>query len=229
MTAYETFFILTNWISLYSIHKLFNLFFGDCKCNIKLKNMLFALYFIGFSLIILVTRVPIIMSIFNISIIFAISFSYKSTFKKKLLSCSFMYAIMIVIEILTSVAFGFWDLHGLKETTFASIPQLIFLRVFTLVIVHLMCRYVVSYKKDNALPSIYGWAFFIILFGSLYLFIAQLNTDNINPTMLFISGSILILINITMIVMDEKIYNVIQLENERNLFKERLTTLFKTH
>ena len=220
MSIYEIFYIATNIIYIFTVYKLFNLFFDKKSCNARMRNVILTFYFFAMSIIIFVTRVPIIMTIISVMFFFLLSLCYKSSFQKKLFSISFSYTIMIVIEILSGVVFGFFDISGLKNSTFNSISILIFIRVITLVIVYLLSKYIKSVRNNYEIPKIYYLAFFIVLFGTLYFFIAQLNNENITINSVAISSVILIIVNVTMVVMDEKIYNASILKNERNLLKQ---------
>ena len=221
MTVYNFFYIATNIIYIFSVYKLFNLFFKSKTCNILMRNIILILYFLTISTIIFFTRVPIIMTIIGIFFFFLLSLSYKSSLQKKLLSVSLIYSIGVVIELVVSAAFGFLDFSPTQNSTFNSVSILIFVRVITLVISYLLNRYVTSLKSDYIIPPIYYLGFCLVLFGSLYLFIAQLFNENITMNMLFISGSVLIIVNVIMIVMDEKIYHLIILENKNKLLQQQ--------
>lgn len=221
MSFYELIYILTNIIYVLTINKLFTIFFYKESCNLKVKNLVCFLYLITLGVIIFITRIPIIMLFVNILFLFLISLSYKSSFQKKIFSISFIYSIVLIIELISSASFGFFELSGLKDSTFNSVYILIFTRIISLVIVYLISKYKNSLKSEYNIPKIYYLAFFIILFGTLYLFVFGLDNQNITMKHIIISGSVLILVNITMIFIDEKIYKSIIIENEKSILKQQ--------
>lgn len=221
MTIYEALYITTNLIYIFTVFKLFNLFFDDKNCNKKMRNVILLLYFVVMSIMIFITRVPIIMTMIGILFLFLLSLCYKSLIQKKIYAISFIYAIIVVIELLTGVVFGFFELSANQDSTFNSISVLIFIRVITLVVAYLLSKYISSLKGDYDIPKIYYLGFFTVLFGTLYLFIIQLTNEYITINTIVISGVILILVNVVMIIMNEKIYNSIIHKNERNFYKQQ--------
>ena len=221
LSFYEFIYITTNIIYIFTISKLFEIFFDKKSCNLKIKNIACLGYFISLGVIIFITRLPIIMLIINILFLFIISLSYKSSFQQKIFSISFVYSIVLIIELISSVSFGFFELSGIEDSTFNSVSVLIFTRIVTLVIVYLISRYKNSLKKEYNIPKIYYLAFFIVLFGTLYLFIFGLDNKNITINHIMISGAVLILVNTTMIIVDEKIYNSIIITNEKKILEQK--------
>lgn len=215
--TYETIYIFTNLIYVFTISNFFKIFFDDKSCNKKLLYGLLPLYFIVVSVMIFITRIPVIMLATNVIFLFLISLSYKSSFQKKLMCISFIYVTGVIIELLSVAFFGYFEFSGIKDSTFNSIAVLIFIRVVTLIIVYIISQYKSSLSNNYNIPKIYYIAFFIILFGTLYLFMSQLSNDNITINHIIISGIILIVVNLTMIVIDEKIYKIIILENDKIL------------
>lgn len=221
MTLYEIVYITTNTLYIFATDKLFDIFFDKKNCNLKFKRIVYLMYFVVISSIIFVTRLPIVMLGINIVFLILISLNYKSSFQKKLLSISLIYSIGIIIETTSSVVFGFFKLSGIEDSTFNSISALIFIRIVIFVLACLMSKYKSLLKKEYKIPKIYYLAFFLMSFGTMYLFIAQLGNDNITINHILISGFILTLVNVTMIVIDEKIYYAIITENEKNILKQQ--------
>ena len=55
----------------------------------------------------------------------------------------------------------------------------------------------------------------------MYLFIGSLEKNNLSVYNVLIDGSILLIVNITMIIIDERIYNSIIISNEKNILKQQ--------
>lgn len=225
MPFYEITYISTNIIYIFTVYKLFQIFFDEETCKKKTKTILLSSYFIGLSSIIFVTRLPIVMLLLNLLFLFVISLTYKSSVQRKIISVSSIYSIILIIELLSSVSFGFIELSGTKDSTFNSISVLIFTRIITLALVYLMNKYITSLKKEYKIPKIYYLAYFVVLFGSLYLFTCALSSENITISHIIINGTVLITVNVTMILIDEKIYSAIILEHEQNILRQHNETL----
>ncbi len=221
MTVYEFFYIVTSPIYIFAVYKLLNLFFDDKQCNIKRRNILFLIYFIAMSVIVFITRLPLVNFAVSFTFHFLCANCYKASLKKKVFAASTVYAFGAALEFISSAIFGYVDFFVIIDNDFNSPPILVFVRVTMLVSSYILNRYVKSFKGDNDLPKIYYFAFFSILFGTLYLFLSQLTNEFITVNMIIINSIILIIVNVMVIAMDEKIYKAIVYKNERNLFKQQ--------
>jgi len=221
MLDYEIIHIVTNTIFTFAIYKLFHTFFNEDVYDRKIEKLSYLLYFVSSSALIFITRIPLIILIFTVSFLFIISLNYKSSIQKKIIVSSLIYAILFVIEILVSVSIGFIDISAVNSSTFNSVVGLILIRTITMIVAYLLNRYKSSSRKDFQIPKIYYFAFIIILFGTLYLFVTSLENDNLTIYKVLVSGAILITVNVTMIMIDEKIYNSIVATNEKNILKQQ--------
>lgn len=221
MLNYEIIHIVTNTIFTFAIYKFFYIFFDEDAYNKGLEKLSYILYFILSSISVFVTRVPINTLVFTLIFLFAISLNYKSSLQKKIIFSSFIYSILFVIEIITSVSIGFLDISAIQNSSFDSSVGLILIRTITMIVAYLISRYKMSIKKDFSIPKIYYLAFAIVLLGTLYLFVTSLENSKITLYNVIISGVILIAVNITMILIDEKIYNSIIAVNEKNILKQQ--------
>ncbi len=221
MLDYELTHIATNTIFTFSIYKLFHTFFNEDIYDRKIEKFSYLLYFILSSALIFITKIPLILLIFTISSLFIISLNYKSSLQKKIIISSLIYAILFVIEIVVSVSIGFIEISAVDNSTFNSVIGLILIRTTTMIIVFLLNRCKSSTRKDYSIPKIYYLAFIVILFGTLYLFITSLENDRLTIHNVIVSGTILIMVNVTMIIIDEKIYDLMITTNEKNIFKQQ--------
>lgn len=219
MVSYELVYTFTIFIHLFTIHKLVETFFHNKNCNVKVRNILYVLFFLALEVVLFTSSMAIFTLLVNIVFLFLISLCYKSSFQKRILSVSFVCSIGLVIEITSSILFGFEN-PGLKESTFDSIAILIFIRVFTLIVAYLINKYTDALKEEYIISKIYCVAFTIVLFGTLYLFVAQLTNAYITLMQIIVSGIVLMVVNVTMIMIDEKIYNSMIVEYRQNTLKQ---------
>ncbi len=226
MFTYEFVYIITNLLYIFITDKFFKIFFLENRCNKTLKNISYVLYFLTLSGLVFVTRLPIVLFVVNMFFLLLTSMSYQSSFQKKIYVISFIYSIGAVVELIAVAIVGYFQFSIFENIDFEHIPTLIVMRLFSFVIVHLIGKYKHSFEKDFAIPKTYYISFLIILFGTLYLFSCQLESD-ITISNVVISGFVLIAVNLTMILIDEKIYNSIILENESERLKQHNESLQK--
>lgn len=221
MTSYNLIFVITNTIYIYSVYLLSHAFFNQTTCNKMREKSILSIYFVAMTLIVFITRIPIVMLVLNISMILLLSFSYKVSVQKKIIYSSLIYSIMFIIELVIGVGIGFTDFSTQYDSEYNSVVGLVFIRVVTLIVAYVINRYKRTEKEDFTLPHVYYVAFIVILFGTLYLFVISLENDYITMRTILTSSIVLIVVNITMIFMDEKIYRGIVLEHEKNILNQQ--------
>lgn len=221
MLDYEIVHIGTSPIFTFAIYKLFHSFFEEQVDNKRSELLSYFVYTVLLSAIIFVTRVPLIMLVFNVVSLFLLSFYYQFSIHRKIVVTSLIYTILLLVEIIVSAGIGFLDISIYNNSSFNSIVGLILIRTITMIVAYLFSKYKSSKKNDYPLSPIYYLACTVILFGTLYLFTTSLENDNLTIYNILISGTILIIVNITMIIIDEKIYNAINSANEKNVLKQQ--------
>lgn len=221
MLNYEVVHIVTSPMYTFAIYKLFHSFFDEQVCNKKTEILLYCGYTVLQSAIIFFTRVPLLMLLFNLVSLFLLSFSYQSSIQKKIVATSLIYSVLLLVEIIVSTGIGFLDIEIYQNSSFNSIGGLILIRTTTMIVAYLVNRYKSSNENDYPLSKIYYLAFTVILLGTLYLFVTSLENASLTIYNVIISGVTLIIVNITMIIIDEKIYNAIILANEKNILEKQ--------
>ena len=221
MLNYETIYVTTSLIYIFSVNKLLEAFFCSDKQNKLARNIILPIFFLIISIMIFITRVPIVGFITNAILIFTLTLSYDTTFQKRLIYSSLTLSLGFVIELIFAVIYGYTDLSALQNSTFSSISGLIITRTILMIVAYLVNRYRISTKKHLAIPKLYYLAFSIVLTGTSYLFIASLGSNHITIDNIFLSGFILLAVNITMIVVDEKIYNSLIVSNEKKIVEQQ--------
>jgi hypothetical protein len=217
MQAYNITFILTNPIFVFAIFKLFRAFYDELAYSKKTEKINYLLYFIFISSIVFVTRIPIINLISTALFLFIISFNYKSSLQRKIIIPTLILSILFVVEMTVSVTIGYIDISIVNNSSFNSAVGLILIRVMTLIVAYLINRLIKTRNSNLKIPKIYYLAFTIIQMGSLYLYVASLESRNLSIQKILISGVILIIINLTMILIDEKIYHSIIIKSEKQM------------
>jgi signal transduction histidine kinase len=221
MLEYNIVYILTNPIFVFAIFKLYRTFYDELATSKGIEKVSYFLYFILVSVVVLVTRIPIINLILNAIFLLVISLNYKSSFQRKIIIPSLVLSILFAIEITVSVAIGYIDISAVNDSSFNSAVGLILIRVMTLIVAYLINKLMKTRNNNLKIPKIYYLAFTIIQMGSLYLYVASLESRNLSIQKILISGVILIIINMTMILIDEKIYHSIIIKSEKQMLKEQ--------
>lgn len=221
MLEYNIIHILTTPILIFSINKLMNTFFIDGAINKKIELITYLVYALATSIMIFITRIPIILLIFNICFLLIISFNYTFDVEKNIISVILIYSFVLVIEVLISYYLGFYVILLNSTSDFTSIIGLVLIRITIMIFSYLINKYKLLHKKDYEIPKTYYFGMIIILFGTLYLFVNSLDNTNLTLNKLLISSFILIVVNGTIINIDEKIYKSLILNSEQMVLKEQ--------
>ncbi|MEG0899686.1 MAG: GHKL domain-containing protein [Oscillospiraceae bacterium] len=221
MLDYNIIHILTAPILIFSIYKLMNAFFADGVHSKKAEIISYIAYLFSTSILIFLTRVPILLMFFNIISIFLISLNYIETLQKKIVTTIFVYSILIVIELVISVFIGFYEISIYENSEITSSIGLILLRTTTMILAYLISKYQVGTKKNFIIPQSYYIGFLIILFGTFYLFIESLNRDGLTIYGVGLRGFVLITVNITLMIIDEKIYKSLIIFSQQKILEQQ--------
>jgi len=221
MLEYNITYIITNPIFIFAIFKLFRTFFDELAYSKTIEKISYFVYFIFVLTIVFIIRIPIINLISTAFFLFIISFNYKSSLQRKIIIPSLILSILFVIEITVSVFIGYIDISAVNDSSFNSAVGLILIRVVTLIVAYLINKLMKARNNNLKIPKVYYLAFTIIQMGSLYLYIISLENRNLSIQNILISGVILIIINLTMIIIDEKIYYSMIVQSEKQMLKEQ--------
>ncbi|MGL4522399.1 MAG: sensor histidine kinase [Bacilli bacterium] len=137
------------------------------------------------------------------------------------MSALIIYATLFVIEILGAVSIGFSDISALENSTFDSVIGLILIRTASMIFAYLVSIHVKTLRSDYTIPRTYYFAIILVLFGTLYFFCISLETANLTMKDVLFRGLILVYINLTMIITDEKIYTAFLLANEKQILEQQ--------
>ena len=94
-------------------------------------------------------------------------------------------------------------------------------RTTTMILAHLIYKYKIIVKKEYPIPKTYYGGILVILFGTLYLFINSLDNSDLTMYRVIISAIILMIVNITLMFIDEKIYRALVLFSEQKILKQQ--------
>jgi len=122
---------------------------------------------------------------------------------------------------IVSVIFGYIDISIVNDSSFNSAVGIILIRVVTLIVAYLINKLMQARNNNLKIPKIYYLAFTVIQMGTLYLYIVSLESNNLSIQSILMRGAILIIINLTMILIDEKIYYSMVIQSEKQMLKEQ--------
>ncbi len=219
MSTYEVIFIISLPIYALAIKILCDIFFGK---KIKSKKIEFLLYFLLAAIIVVVfifVRIPIIFLSANFICFYFISCNYDSNLLKRVTYSLSICLFLFAIEIISASFIGFFELSAYKNSEFTSTIALVLNRVITLILAYTAYKYKKTERNNLSIPAYYYFAHIFILFGTMYLFLASLEHSGISQNKIMVSSIVVLLVNFMIIFLDEKIYELMFINMERNALK----------
>ncbi len=221
MLEYNLVHIVTAPMFIFAIFKLMRTFFTGEVYNKKMESVSYASYFLVTIALVFVTRVPLIVMIVNVFSILLISMNYVATPMKRVLRSLFVYSIGLIIELLVSLSITLYEIPIFEDSQFNSSIGLLLVRTIIMIVAYLIHKYALVSQKEYPLPKLYYFCILMISFGTLYLFIVSLDTGELSIGRVALSAVILIVVNVTLMLIDEKIYQSIILSAEQKILMKQ--------
>ncbi len=174
------FYIITNIFDVYIIYKFMSVFFNRKDANRKVEIISYALYYFIFTFLYLFLNIPIVTLISNIVLLFIVSFNYKTSLRRRILAIALIYIILISIESIVALIFGFLDFSILSQNTeFTSIAGMTTVKILLYITALSIGNYKNIKDKSNILYS-YWFAIFFIPLMSLFIILSIIEMATYN-------------------------------------------------
>jgi len=174
------FYIITNIFDVYIIYKFMSVFFNRKDANRKVEFISYALYYFIFTSVYLFLNIPIVTLISNIVLLFIVSFNYKTSLRRRILAIALIYIILISIESIVALIFGFLDFSIFSQNTeFTSIAGMTTVKILLYITALSIGNYKNIKDKSNILYS-YWFAIFFIPLMSLFIILSIIEMATYN-------------------------------------------------
>ena len=119
-TVYNIIYLISNFFTIFIIHRFMKLFFSDNDKGKLLTNIAYLSYFIVTSSAYLILDVPIITLALNWIIIFVISLTYESTMQKRMMFSTYILVFMLFPELIVAAATGYLHFSFFQTAAIAA-------------------------------------------------------------------------------------------------------------
>ena len=194
VNIYDLAYIIGNIFMTYVLYKFMKVFYTEKITNRKIEVGSYAIYFLMITLLHIFVKIPIILMISNIGLFFVITFNYKSSIKKRVLTSFLIYLILLCVEMIVVFATGYFNLELTIRNDYKSILGIIIIRIMSYIVVLSISNYK-NIRQGDIVPSIYWLCIVIIPVGTLYMLIRIFMDRNATSISLFISTVIVLMIN----------------------------------
>jgi signal transduction histidine kinase len=157
-----------------------SVFFNRKDANRKVEFISYALYYFIFTSVYLFLNIPIVTLISNIVLLFIVSFNYKTSLRRRILAIALIYIILISIESIVALIFGFLDFSIFSQNTeFTSIAGMTTVKILLYITALSIGNYKNIKDKSNILYS-YWFAIFFIPLMSLFIILSIIEMATYN-------------------------------------------------
>lgn len=221
MNSYDYVFLISNVLGTYTVFKFMCIFFERIKEKKIYEITSYIVYFLVSNIVHLVIHIPIVTFVTNIISFFLLTFNYKASIKRRIISTIYMYVILMSVELVMVVLSGYLDLSVFStDSQYSSIAGIISIKVLSYIVVLIIQNYK-NIKKGIDVPNSYWFSLFIIPIGTLYVTYLILESTNISNYNIVISISILLIINIIAFYLYDVLNSVYQDKIEKALLKQQ--------
>lgn len=207
-------FLISEVFQIYEAYLLMHCFFKECRVSGRVEFLTYAGLFAMMSVPYLVFGIPVINLICSYSGTVLVTFIYAGSFKKRFLSGTLLYIIMLMAECIVSVLSGYIDLDFFHSVEYYSIFGTICLPLAEFLIV-LIVRNFKNISEGETVPVAY-WIICVALpLLSVVLFCLFYWQEELQAVNLFSVASIIFVINIFVFYLYDHQIEAFRIKKER--------------
>lgn len=224
MTLYNTIYILNNIFMAFVLYRFLSIFYNK-KCTASIIEFCgYAGYAVIISLTVFFDTPPLVYMLLSLGYTFLLTFLYKGILVKRVLSTILIYTIMTGIESLISMLSGYYTIQLFVPLKYNSSISITVISISTFGLV-LILENLKDLKEGRETPFSYWLAIIFVPISTIYLLLftsAQLYQDGeINPWLMILNNIVILLINILVFYIYNKIARLAALEGENNLIMQQ--------
>lgn len=195
ISAYNVIYICANIFSTYVLFKFMRIFYDTRNKNKRIELLSYSIYFLLITFIHLKINVPIIMMVCNLIFLFILSWNYKASISKRIVSTLFIYFMLMSIEAIVGLLTGYFQFSIYYKNDYLSIWGLIGVKVISYMVVIILDNQK-NIKKGTQIPIIYWISIIMIPFSSLYISQLLFRALNLSLVQVMVGVILLLLSNV---------------------------------
>ncbi len=224
MTLYNTVYITNNIFMAYVLYRFLRIFYNQRRTTKVIEICCYAGYVILISLTVFFDTLPFVYMLLSLGCTFALTFLYQGKVQKQLLSTVLIYITMTVIEDIITFLSGYDNIQLLTPLKYNSSIGITIISIVTFAAV-LLLENLKDLKKGRGIPVSYWLAIIFVPVSTIYLllFTALLFDPDRSgaPWLMVLNNVIILLINVLVFYMYNKIARLVAVEGEKDLITQQ--------
>ena len=218
---YDLVFIISSIFGAYVLYKFMRVFFEHRNTRKSVEIISYISYFFASSIMYMILNIPIVAMIITVIMFYIISLNYKSDLKHRILAVIFIYIILLLLEALIAICFGYisFDVYS-SNPHFESIMGQIVLKVSSYFVVIFLGKYK-NIKRNEKMPVTFWFALLFIPSGTICIIIFLLQTEVLNSIQLVVGISIMLAISMITFALYDSINLMFQNKMESTILKQQ--------
>ncbi len=200
---YHLTYIVSNIFDTFIIYKFMGIFFDRVSINKKIEILSYIGYLVILTLVTSLMNIAIVLIMFNILAFTALTYNYKASFKRRLLSAILMYVSGVFIETIGVLLSGCFIFSVFAQNPYIPLKAMIIIKTVSYILIFIVDNFFTVRKKID-IPATYWICICLIPFSLLFCFIILLQA-NLNLLMVITFLILLLIINFSVL----NLYNVI--------------------
>lgn len=223
ISSYQSVYLLSNILGAYIIYCYMNIFFDTTRIKKSRNVLLYTMYYLVTVVIYLFFNIPIVMLFTNLVLFFLISLNYSLNIKKCILSSVYIYIILMVIETVVVIIYGyiqlpvFIDISNIFTKHFYSNMLGTFTIHLLSYTVFMLIHNYRNVRPNNPIPTLYWICIIFMPLVSIYISILLCLSAIFEMIYMVIALILLFVINFTTFYLYEKL---------SMMYQERLEKVF---
>lgn len=192
---YEWVYLITSIFGTYILRRFMAVFFDTRRTSVRFEFLSYLAYFLVVNSIYLFINIPIVTMSANLTAFFLLSFNYKSTIKKRILSAVLIYIILMIVEMIVALLSGCLNFSLFTVNHYSSVFGIIFSNILSYFVVLLFTNFK-NIKNGESIPTLHWLCIFVIPSGSLYTIIMLFKAQGLTVYQVLAALILIFLINI---------------------------------
>lgn len=224
MTLYNTIYIANNVFVAYVLYRFLRIFYDQKRTTKTIEVCSYAGYIILISLTVFFDTPPLVYMLLSLGCMFTLTFLYKGKVQKQILSTVLIYITMTMIEDIITFFTGYDNIQLLSPLKYNSSIGITVISICTFAVV-LLLENLRDIKEGKEIPFSYWFAILFVPVSTIYLLLFTSSLFDPNrggsPWLMVLNNAIILLINILVFYMYNKIARLVAVEGEKDLITQQ--------
>lgn len=224
MTLYNTVYVTNNIFMAYVLYRFLRIFYDQRRTTKAIEVSSYAGYVVLISLTVFFDTPPLAYVLLSLGCMFVLTFLYKGTLLNRLLATVIVYIITTAVEDFIVLFSGYDNIQLLTPLKYNSSIGITVISICTFAVV-LLLENLKDLKKGKEIPVSYWLAIIFVPVSTIYLllFTSSLFDPNRVGTawLMVLNNIIILLINILVFYMYNKIAKLVAVEGEKGLITQQ--------